>query len=323
MGFLNGFDGQPINFSSWIGFALPQMLICLFLIWIYLQVYYLPLPTFRKVTNESENEQKQKIATIINDKIHELGPLSFQEKSVSATFLLLIFLWFFRYPGFISGWGDELGGSNSYITDGTPAILMAIALFILPSNLKFGSTDQPISHGLVNWKLVEKNLPWGVLVLFGGGFALAAGCENSGLSGWIGSQLSILTGLNDWTLILILCLLASVLTQIVSNVTTATIITPIVRQLAIELKINPLLLMIPPSLVCSYGFMLPVSSSPNTMAYQLSGMTTYEMARLGIGTTILCIAVVILSIMSYGKAMFDLGTFPVWANGSSTTYISE
>lgn len=141
------------------------------------------------------------------------------------------------------------------------------------------------------------------------------------LSEWIGSQLTSLEGLDEWSLIFIISILASVLTQLVSNVTTATIIIPIVLQLAQDLNINPVLLLIPPTLVCSYGFMLPVSSAPNTMVYVPSGLTTYQMARLGFVITLICMMVVILSVMTYGYIMFDLGTFPSWANSTNIDYM--
>ena len=138
----------------------------------------------------------------------------------------------------------------------------------------------------------------------------------SGLSLWIGDQLTGLTGLNEWVLLIVICLLGSVLTQIVSNVTTAAIIIPIVIRLAQQLRLNPLLLSIPPTLVCSHGFMLPVSSAPNTMAFQLAGMSSLEMAKVGGPLIIICMTIVILSTMSYGSAIFDLGTFPEWANAT-------
>jgi sodium-dependent dicarboxylate transporter 2/3/5 len=213
----------------------------------------------------------------------------------------------------MTGWGDAIGGPG--INDGTPAMLIALLLFILPVTPK-DSLSKP--EGLITWNLIEKKIPWGVIILFGGGFALAEGCNKSGLSDWIGSQLTGLMGLNIWVLLIVICLLSSVLTQIVSNVTTAAIIIPIVLKLACQLSINPILLLIPPTLICSHGFMLPVSSAPNTMTFQLSGMTTFEMAKVGGTLILICMIIVILSIMSYGYAMFDLGTFPQWANQTLT-----
>jgi sodium-dependent dicarboxylate transporter 2/3/5 len=145
---------------------------------------------------------------------------------------------------------------------------------------------------------------------------LTPGCNKSGLSEWIGTQLTGLTGFNEWLLLLIVCSLTSILTQIISNVTTAAIVIPIVLKLAQKLTINPVLVIVPPTLICSHGFVLPVSSAPNAMIFAIAGMSTYEMAKVGLTITLTCLTIVIISIMSYGYLMFDLGTFPVWANST-------
>jgi len=155
-------------------------------------------------------------------------------------------------------------------------------------------------------------MPWGVILLFGGGFALAKGSDKSGLSSWIGSQLEALESLDDKVILLIICLIACFLTQIASNVTTATIIIPIVLTLSEKLKTNPIYLALPSTLVCSYAFMLPVSTAPNAIAFGPSGLTTMEMAKVGFTVTVICLGVVFLCIETYGNEMFDLGTYPDW-----------
>lgn len=205
---------------------------------------------------------------------------------------------------------------------------MAIFLFIIPAfpNFKIlfhnpdGKKGEP-SPALITWNTIEKRMPWGVILLFGGGFALAAGSDKSGLSAWIGTQLEGLHTLDQRVILLILCLIACFLTQIASNVTTATIIIPIVLQLSEKLQTNPIYLALPPTLVCSYAFMLPVSTAPNAIAFGPSGLTTMEMARVGSVVTIICLGVVFLCIETYGTEMFDLGTYPDWMPQGNQTLV--
>ena len=321
MGFIQQFKGQPLSFGTWLGFSLPQMLACLLTAWIILQLFYLPLPFISRRSKEEisvEKEKESQIAKLIDDRYQQLGPFTYQEITVTTFFVTLILLWFFRLPGFIPGWAEALAGKD--IKDGTPAILIGILLFLVPSSTKFFSLSSPPSRGIISWSSAEKKIPWGVIILFGGGFALAEGCKESGLSDWIGNQLSGLTGMNEWALLFIVCFITSVLTQIVSNVTTAAIVIPIVLKLASQLEVNPVLLMMPPTLVCSHGFVLPVSSAPNAMIFAIARVSTLELAKVGATITLSCLVIVVLSVMSYGYLMFDLGSFPEWAN--STTLAS-
>jgi len=323
MGFIQQFKDQPLAFGSWLGFSLPQMLMCLFTAWIILQAFYLPIPfiTHRsKEEIEIEKDKDHQISKMIDERCRQLGKFSYKEIAVSTVFWILILLWFFREPGFVPGWAEVIGGKS--IKDGTPAILVGILLFVLPTKPNFcriDSTYSPPTRGLVTWSVVEKKIPWGVILLFGGGFALAEGCTKSGLSDWIGNQLIGLSGMNEWALLFIISGITAVLTQIVSNVTTAAIIIPIVLKLATKLVINPVLLLVPPTLVCSHGFVLPVSSAPNAMIFAIAGIKSLEMAKVGITITMSCLLIVNLSIMSYGYVMFDLGTFPEWANSTITS----
>ena len=228
-----------------------------------------------------------------------------------------------RSTWFFTGWSDALEGPGS--KDATPAILMAIFLFILPSTPNFLALFKPSAEeikpaqSLIGWNFVEKKMPWGIILLFGGGFALAAGSDTSGLSAWIGDQLVNLQSLDKRLILLILCLLACGLTQVASNVTTATIIIPIVLQLSERLELNPIYLALPPTLVCSFAFMLPVSTAPNAIAFGPSGLTTMEMAKVGLAVTIICLGVSILCIETYGMPLFGLDVYPDWMPQSNVT----
>merc|ERR1712062_338907 len=149
------------------------------------------------------------------------------------------------------------------------------------------------SPSILNWKLVEKKLPWGVILIFGGGFALAEGCKVSGLSDWIGSQLESLYGLSDSALLIVVCVMASMLTQIASNAATANIIIPILIVLSNKLCINPLYLVLAPTYACSFTFIFPVSTAPNAIAYEMSGISTLDMFKAGWLMNILTLGVTI------------------------------
>ena len=231
-----------------------------------------------------------------------------------------------RSPGFFTGWSDALGGPGS--KDATPAILMSIFLFILPANPNFMALFRSSPEGvdriepspaLITWNFVEKRMPWGIILLFGGGFALAAGSDTSGLSDWIGDQLANLESLDKRLILLILTLLACGLTQVASNVTTATIIIPIVLKLSERLQLNPIYLALPPTLVCSFAFMLPVSTAPNAIAFGPSGLTTFEMAKVGFPVTVITLAVTFMCIETYGVPLFDLGVYPDWMPDANST----
>ena len=115
IGFIEKYKGQPLSFGSWMAFALPQLVLCLLMVWIWLQIYYLPLPFCSKATkNQSEQDteleqlQKDRIAKLIKAKWEELGSVTYQEATVAVSFIILVLFWFFRSPGFSEGWGDKL-----------------------------------------------------------------------------------------------------------------------------------------------------------------------------------------------------------------------
>lgn len=167
------------------------------------------------------------------------------------------------------------------IDDATSALLIVFLLFVFPSKPTFWpfvplAQSQP-SPGLIDWRTVHDRFPWGVALLFGGGFALADASKVSGLSDWVGEQLRVLSFLPDWAMILIICLMTGLVTEVTSNVATANILLPVLAELSTATGTNPLYLMIPATVTCSYAFMLPVATPPNAIVYSASGMKTSEM----------------------------------------------
>ncbi len=333
--FLEVFEENPITFANWMAYTLPQMLLCLAAIWLWLYVYYIgvPLPSRKKDTAAAKELQAQRrnetVGKVINEKYSELGSVTFHEGSVLALFVVLLSLWFFREPGFMPGWGQFFDATNAIgsevdITDGSTAIFVVILLFMFPAHANFinfirepyyGTVDstRSASPSLIEWSTVQHNVPWGVILLLGGGLALADASQESCFSAWIGHQLEVLGDLPTWLISLIGSIIAAALTQVSSNTTAASIILPVLRDLSLSLNINPLYAMLPTTLACSYAFMFPISTGPNMITFGPSGMTTFQMVKVGFLLNVVCIGITAFAINTFGVPMFDLNNFPDWA----------
>ncbi|NQU88681.1 MAG: anion permease, partial [Mariniphaga sp.] len=240
-----------------------------------------------------------------------LGKAKSEEKIVFLLFLILAFLWIFR-SGFeiqsvkIPGW-SQLLKTPAYINDGTVAIFMALLLFIIPSRSQKGER-------IMNWKTANR-IPWNIVLLFGGGFALAQGFVDSGLSTWFGNQLAGLANVDPIILTFANVTMMSLLTELTSNVATTEMILPILAGLATAIKINPLLLMIPATLAASLAFMLPVATPPNAIIFGTNKIRIKDMVKTGILLNIAGIIVATLVMYFWGTMVFDIDVtiFPDWA----------
>jgi sodium-dependent dicarboxylate transporter 2/3/5 len=160
------------------------------------------------------------------------------------------------------------------VSDASIAIAGAILLFIIPS-------DFARREFLLDWKTAAQ-IPWDIIILFGGGFALAQGFNESGLSQWIANQLGLLEGIPVAAIITIVVLTVIFLTEVTSNTATATIMIPVLGALAVAMELHPFALMVPAAIAASYAFMLPVATPPNAIVFSSRYITVPQMAKTGL-----------------------------------------
>ncbi|MEQ9232403.1 MAG: SLC13 family permease [Cyclobacteriaceae bacterium] len=217
---------------------------------------------------------------LIRKELHSMGTMSFEEKAIAWVFGSVAVLWLTR-TFLLADW---IPGIN----DTSIAIAGALTLFLIPSK----QTGKP----LINWQEAER-LPWGIIILFGGGLSLAAAFKSSGLAEWRGHQLELAGGLPLLALILIIAFSVNMLTEVTSNVATASIVLPILASLATIIGVDPYFLMIPATMAASCAFMLPIATGPNAIVFGSGHLEIPDMVRAGFLLNI--ISTVLISLLIY------------------------
>ena len=289
-----------ITFAQWMGLGLPLVLLFLPLVW-WILVWRLP---------RSEADSR----SLIKQELERLGSMTTAERRVLVVFVSTACLWIFRRPLDlqwlrIPGWIELLPhpGAN----DGVVAMAMGLLLFLIPSGVR--------GERLLNWELVQEKMPWGILLLFGGGFALAGAISQSGLSTYVGLQFGFLDGFHPLLLMLGSCLALTFLTEVTSNTATAEVMLPLTAGIATyAVEVNPLVLMLPVTLATSCAFMLPVATPPNAVIFATGRVPMREMIRHGLIINLL--GVLLVSLCCYLLAPLVFGVdyaagVPDWAIG--------
>jgi len=273
--------GVEITFSQWFIFGFPISILLLFICWMYLT----------KVAFKFKQKAFPGGSKEIKSQLKTLGKISFEEKTVLVVFICTAFAWIsrsFLIKQFVPA-----------IDDTIIAILAGALLFLLPSGQK--------RIRILDWDDAIK-LPWGIILLFGGGMALALGFESSGLAVWIGQQM---TSLNTLPLILVLLILitsVNFLTEITSNLATTAMLLPVLVSLASAIGVHPYLLLLGATVAASCAFMLPVATPPNAVVFGSGYLKMEDMVSKGFWMNIISIILLTLIIYFVLPLIWDLNT---------------
>lgn len=274
--------GVEVSFIDWFMLAFPICLALLFMCWLYLSKIAFKLGT-QSIPGGAEE---------IRDQLKGLGPMRGAEARVLFVFVLMAFMWIsrsFLIERLIPG-----------INDTIIAIGGGLLLFVLPG--KDGKS-------LLQWEDTEK-LPWGIIVLFGGGMALAKGFETSGLAIWIGEKFNSLEGVSLFLLLLLIVAGVNFLTEVTSNLATTAMILPVLVAISARLEVHPFFLVVGATLAASCAFMLPVATPPNAVVFGSGYLRISDMVKAGLFLNLVSIAILTLAIYYLMPLLWDMPLIP-------------
>lgn len=282
-------DAAEISFTTWMLFAVPLGILILFVTLGVLYIIYVPKKGMGDISRD-----------MLKERYAQLGPMSREEKWVGGLFVLMALLWIFRSPievgsFHIPGW-SQLFTNPGYFNDGTIAIAMAVMLFLIPSKGK---------SSLMDWKTAVR-LPWDIVLLFGGGFALALAVKDTGLGLWLGE---LITKNNDWSPLELMAVLTagmSLVTEFTSNTATTEMVLPIIAGISESSGIPPLLLMVPVTVAASMAFMMPIATPPNAIIFGSSSLRIIDMVRAGVIIDCIAVVLIIAAMYLWGIPVFGI-----------------
>jgi|TARA_B110001452_G_C15228208_1_gene425633 sodium-dependent dicarboxylate transporter 2/3/5 len=269
-GYVEETYGIEITFLQWLKFGVPIAIPLLVIAWLYLTKF-----AFKFKQKEFPGGKEE-----INRLLVLIGPMKREEKLVSSIFVLTAFCWITR--SFI------LQEFFPFIDDTIIAMTAGILLFVVPAS--------DFKKRLITWEDAVK-LPWGIILLFGGGMALAAGFQITGLASWLGAQMSVFQGLSLLILVFVIITLVNFFTEFTSNLATTAMLLPILAPIAISLNINPYMLMVACTIAASCAFMMPVATPPNAVVFGSGYLRIPDMIKSGIWMNI--ISILFLTLMVY------------------------
>jgi sodium-dependent dicarboxylate transporter 2/3/5 len=284
-------DAPPIGFGLWFAMALPISIILLIVAWLLLtRVFY-------RISDEVTVDR-----SIVDEEAENLGSMAYEERIVLAVFVSTALLWLFRAPLVLGsltvpGW-SKLLPHGELLDDATVAICMASIMFLIPTRSPGSKSATIMGPDVI------RRLPWNIVLLFGGGFALAQGFQVTGLA-----------GVPPLIIIFATCLGLTFLTELTSNTATTEMVLPVLASIAVATGIHPLLLMVPATLSASCAFMMPVATPPNAVVFGSQRVSIAEMVRVGLALNVIGAVVITIVFYFVGTSLFGIepGVLPDWA----------
>lgn len=275
-----------LDFFTWMMFATPLVIIFLTVTWLYLVKLAFP-QRLKELPGSKEMVMKEKKL---------LGAVSYEEKIILSVFIFTALCWMTR-SFLLVKW-------MPFLDDTMIAIFAAFLLFLIPAK----NSDET---RILVWKDAEK-IPWGILLLFGGGSALGKAFQTSGLAQWIGDQMTFLGGFHFAIVVITVVLLVIILSEFTSNVTTSIMLLPIMGALAFAINVHPYMLLFSASIATSCAFMLPTAATPNTIMFASGQIPVKVMIRTGLWLNLFCLAIIMLMIIYFMPFVYeiDISVFP-------------
>lgn len=295
-------QAPEISFLGWLRVGVPLVVLMTLLGWGLLWFLFL-----RKLSLEPLEHR------VLHEQYTELGEATYEQKTIMVLATVMVMAWIFRadidFGLFkLRGWSSARWFEPKLIGDSAVAMLGALGLLLWPSRSERG-------RPLLTWAEAEK-LPWGIVILFGGGFALAKGFTTSGLDKWCGAQLSGWSHVSPLTMALVVSLALVFITEFTANTSTVEMVLPVLAAASVALQVNPLFLLLPATICASFGFMLPAGTPPNAMVFASGRVTVAQMARTGFLLNLSGAVLSTVAVLTWGRFALggDLLRMPVWAH---------
>lgn len=292
-------DGQEIGFARWMMVGSTVTVLMLPVTW-----WYLVKVAFKLDGDKSDGELLD--LRVLQQEQEQLGPMRNGEKITLGIFVMAALLWLSRgeyHNGEMvsPGW-SSLFDKPWMVSDATVSMAAAILLFVLRTENPDGEGEGPI----LDWEWAKK-IPWRVLLLFGGGFALADAFQTSGLSEWVGTRITFLSSLPPVAMVAVVCFIMTFMTEVTSNTATTTVLMPVLATAANTMKIDPLLLMMPAAMSASCAFMLPVATPGNAIVFGSGFLSLKQMARTGFALNLIGVVIITAVMVLVAVPVFHLG----------------